>query len=1138
MRTSALLKRNLIYFWRTNLAVIAGVAIAVAVLAGALLVGDSVRASLRDLFLQRLGSTSHVVSAQNFFREQLAYEMQADGRFAADGFGATCPLIVLEGSVTHEESGRRGMDVLVYGVDERFWKFHGSVGQPPSGREILISPSLAEELKAASNDALLLRVVKPSDISIESLHGRKDDAGRTLRLTLREALPASALGEFSIRPQQTSVRAVFVPLQLLQKDLEQEGKANTVLVSAKQSETKPDSLQKILKDKISLADMGVSLRALQEQGSLSLETESAVINDALAETAHATATEMGMRVAPVNSYLANSIRAGEREIPYSIVTAIDDERFAELRTAGEPTPLILNEWAANDLGAKTGDEVTLEYYLWQPDGSLKTQSAQFRLAGIVPIKGAAADRDLVPEYPGITQSESISDWDPPFPVDLSRIRKQDEDYWRDYRTTPKAFIPLSKGQELWGTRFGKLTSMRLIPPDVSQLQTALESFQTNLRAKLNPAEMNFVVYPARAEGIEASRGATNFGEYFLYFSFFLVVSALMLAALFFKLGVEQRLREIGTLQAIGFPASRIRTLFLAEGFLLSIIGSLLGLLGAVAYGKLMMHGLSTWWVGAVGTTMLRLHISPLSLIIGAAGGVLAALLCIMWTLRTLRRVSTRSLLHGGRQEGGRGEQGNREIGKPKRTRRFLRFPLFPFSPFSLFAPLGLIVIVLAALNIINQVAGFFGGGTLLLVALLCYEWAWLRRGSGGLIAGRGWWPVLRMGFRNATSRPARSVLCISLIASAAFIVVAVDAFRRHDKDIVSDKKSGSGGYALLGESDLPLVYDANTPAGREALNLNAGQDSGELAEVSYTRFRLRPGDDASCLNLYQPREPRMLAATEDFIESNRFAFQDSLKGASDTEKANPWLLLNREFADGAIPVIADANSMTYVLHKKLGEDFVLEQSGGAEPIRLRLVASLSDSLFQSELLMSAKNFLRLFPEIEGYSFFLIDAPASVQLAALSGHLEERLADFGFDAVSTSERIAEFHKVENTYLSTFQMLGGLGLALGTLGLAAVLLRNVLERRRELALLRAVGYGQKHFAAMVIAENAFLLFSGLIIGTACALLAIAPVWFARGGRLPIASLSLLLFVVAVSGLLASIAATMAAIRSPLLPSLRAE
>ena len=68
----------------------------------------------------------------------------------------------------------------------------------------------------------------------------------------------------------------------------------------------------------------------------------------------------------------------------------------------------------------------------------------------------------------------------------------------------------------------------------------------------------------------------------------------------------------------------------------------------------------------------------------------------------------------------------------------------------------------------------------------------------------------------------------------------------------------------------------------------------------------------------------------------------------------------------------------------------------------------------------------------------------------------RPADLGADAMPTAERLAEFHTVENTYLSTFQTLGGLGLLIGTVGLAAVVLRNVLERRRELALLRAVGY----------------------------------------------------------------------------------
>src|SRR5678815_4983162 len=114
MRTSQLVRRNLAYHWRTNLAVVLGVATAVAVLAGALLVGDSVRASLKDLFLQRLGSTSYVVTGSSFFRERLASDIQAQKEFAQSGFGEACPLIALEGTVTHEGSKRRGSGIRVY----------------------------------------------------------------------------------------------------------------------------------------------------------------------------------------------------------------------------------------------------------------------------------------------------------------------------------------------------------------------------------------------------------------------------------------------------------------------------------------------------------------------------------------------------------------------------------------------------------------------------------------------------------------------------------------------------------------------------------------------------------------------------------------------------------------------------------------------------------------------------------------------------------------------------------------------------------------------------------------------------------------------------------------------------------------
>lgn len=1145
MRLSTLLSRNLNYFWRSNLAVVLGVATAVAVLAGALLVGDSVRGSLSDLFLQRLGKTDEVIGSTTFFTEKLADNLQADARFAR-AFSGACPLIVLNGLVTDEKSGRRASSVQVYGIDDRFWKFHGLASQvkPLTDRDVLLSPDLARELGCEAGQTLLLRIEKPSAIPAGSLHGRKEDLGRTIRLSFREALAPPQLGEFSLRPSQGAVRAIFVSLARLQKDLEFAGKTNTILLAdtspaLNPTASAPPVIADILKDTFSLEDLGIKLRVLDNQRGIALESESAIISDELYANAVDAASKNHLTALPILSYLANAIRLGEGEVPYSIVTAINPEAFEVMHhhyghgpgpiadsvsadVVALP-PIVLNQWAASDLNAKRGDKVTLEYYLWEDNGRLQTRSADFMVDAIVPLNDEAVDRDLVPDYPGLTETENIADWDPPFPVDLKKVRPRDEDYWHRYRTTPKAFIPLATGIQLWGSRHGKLTSLRIRAFDGSDPQSRLELFKQSLRAVLDPIQMGVSISSVRMQGIQASRGATDFGEYFVYFSFFLVIGALLLASLFFKLGIEQRLREIGTLRAVGFPVATVRSLFLYEGLALATVGSVVGVIGAVGYGELMMYGLRTWWVGAVGTTMLTLHVSALSLLLGGAGGIVSALLCVGWTLRTLKASSPRSLLTGSLDAA---KQRAAAFGS---RRGFLSPGLLGM----VLASAGAVLLISALLKWIGQTPGFFGAGSLLLTALLCFEYGWLTRNSRSIISGRGWWPVSRLGFRNATHRPGRSILCIALIASAAFIIVAVDVFKQDNRDATLEKTSGNGGFPLLAESLLPVYHDPNTPEGREALNL-VSQNGFDPESVSFTRFRVRPGDDASCLNLYEPRDPRILGAGDSFIQSGRFSFGDSVAQTKE-ERENPWLLLNRELPDGVIPVIADANSMTYVLHRKLGDEITVRQWNG-EPARLRLVAALADSIFQSELLISEANFLRLFQDQGGYSFYLLDvAPEAASAAA--GVLEEQLSDFGFDAVPTSERLASFHRVENTYLSTFQTLGGLGLVLGTLGLATVLLRNVLERRRELALLRAIGYNSTHFALMVITENAFLVCCGLITGALCALLAIGPAFVSRGGHFPALSMWLLLSVFVV-GLFASLAATLAAQRTPLLPALRAE
>ena len=855
-----LVRRNLIYFWRSNLAVLIGVATAVAVLSGALLVGDSVRGSLRQLALSRLGQTDLLVAGPGFFRESMVDDWRSHPRFKSN-FVKDCPLIALEAVVTRDEDQSRAGGVQVYGVDQRFWDFHGVAVSTPEQSEALISPGLARELGARPGETLALRMEKPSSIPVESLHGRKDDLGRTIRLTVREVLPASSLGEFSLRPQQGTVRAVFMPLEKLQKNIEQDGKANVILLATGSSATSVQEAEALVHDRFALADLGLKTRLLGDPRAISLESESAVITDSLADQVEMAARSRSLDAHSYLTYLANTIRVGQKEIPYSLVTAIDPGLIAGLSTeAGDPPSIVLNQWAARDLGARIGDEVTLEYYVWREEGKLDTDSARFRLAGITPIAGLAADRDLAPEYPGITGAESLSDWDPPFPLDLGRVRKVDEDYWDRYRTTPKAFLLLSEGQKLWATRYGKLTSIRLSPREPGEIEVEKNEFEQSLRRSLDPMKMGFAVQAVKAQGLEASRGATDFGAYFGYFSFFLVVSALLLTTLFFKLGIEQRLREIGVYRALGYSIKQVRGIFLREGVTLAVLGSLLGMLGAVAYGALMMFGLRTWWVGAVGTTLLELHIAPSSLAVGGIAGVVTAFVCIWWTVRGLERQSPRNLLSGKMVD-----QARRKASPAGRI----------FSAWGLgwlFGAGGLILLAAAALKAINQVGGFFGAGSMLLLAMLFYWSHWLRRRRHRTISGQGNGPVALLGFRNATTHPGRSVMCMALIAAAAFIIVSVEAFRRGDAPEAADRRSGTGGFALVAESLLPLAHNPDLPEGREELNLL----DEKMSDVGITRFRLKPGDDASCLNLYQPQNPRVLGVPSSFIAANRFSFQTAI----------------------------------------------------------------------------------------------------------------------------------------------------------------------------------------------------------------------------------------------------------------------
>jgi ABC-type lipoprotein release transport system permease subunit len=920
------------------------------------------------------------------------------------------------------------------------------------------------------------------------------------------------------------VRAAFVPLDRLQRDLAIPDRANTVLLAAR-----PDAplgataVTAALRSAATLQDLGLTLSAAPGSTTTIVEASSGVIRDGVAEAVRTAAESSSIATSPVLTWLANRILANSRTVPYSLVAAVGADAAGNPELAallashgGGSPPVVLTEWAARDLGAAIGAPVEIEYYRWADEGQLVTDRSSFTLAGVVPMRGLAVDRRLAPEYPGITNSESVSDWDPPFPIDLTLVRPIDEAFWKQHRTSPKAFIQLEAGQTLWRTRYGGLTSIRLQTTDPA----AAARVQDAIRAAIEPAEAGITVVDVASMNVAAATGATDFGAYFSYFSFFLMAAALLLAALFFRLSIEQRLPQIGVLRAAGFPLATVRRALTIEGVAVAVAGCALGVLFAVAWAAVMMYGLRTWWVGAVGTTELQLHVDWRTLAIGVAGGLAAATVSIAVTVRGLARFSARALLTGAST-----------APAPQARSRARTIALAG-------AGLALVLSVLAIVDVVPPAAGFFGAATLILVAGLAALGVLITKvqsDRASFFEKRRMTPdLIALSLANLGWRPGRSLTAAGLVAAAAFLLVSVDAFRKTADDD-HGPASGTGGFALIGETALPVVHDLTTPDGRES----AGFDTGDplLAELIIQPLRLRPGDDASCLNLYRPAQPRVLGVPERLIDSRRFRFARTV-AATDAERENPWRLLGPPDAAGVVPAIADATSLQYVLHARVGEEITIDAET-ARPVRLRLVASLDDSVLQGEILISEHAFTQIFPDLPGYRAFLVDVPAATpeRVSAAARQIEDALEPFGLDVQETSTRLAAFHRVENTYLSTFQALGGLGLVLGSFGLVAVVARNVLERRRELALLGASGYTDRHLQRLVAAEHIAIVIAGLAIGLLAALIAVAPVALQRSRGLPWGAL-LWLLAVGVVGVLAALLATRSVRRLPLVASLRSE
>ncbi len=1084
--------KSLWYAKRTHGAVLLAAAVGTAVLVGALSVGDSMRFSLGQSMVQRLGKTELALTVPHgFVTTDLCTRLSA----AMDA--SVAPVLYSRGIVSDGSGNRRINQVNIYGVDSRFFQL-GEGGNPMEGMgtdSVVTNDAVLEKLAIKIGDTVVLRLDKPEALSRDLVLVSEDNRSVASRLTVGAVALPDQMGRFSLEANQAVALNVFVRIDWLAQQMEQQGMANVLLVSnTKTTEAQANQAIAACWD---AEDVGLEVVTLSSNRACELRSRRVFFETSISEILLADTDQ----VSGVLTYFVNQLQTNGKHTPYSMVSAVEGPSLG-LPDLG-PEDMVVSQWLADDLNLSVDQDVAVTYYVpgVQQRGLVEEQKT-FQVRQIIPMDHPAVDANLMAEFPGMTDVDNCRDWDTGVPVDLEKIRDKDEDYWDLYKGSPKAFVSLAAGQALWANQYGNLTAVRVAGPN-----DAGERQMRRLLTTLDPVALGLYFNPVRVLSEQALAQGTDFGPLFLGLSMFLIAGAMILTGLLFAFSVESRADQTGLLLALGLSGRSVMCVYLLEGVALSVVGAVVGVGLGLLYAKGLTLALNYLWKDAIASALVLFFASPKSCVIGAVSGIVTAVMAMGLTLRGQRRLQARALLAG-------------DTGTPQKPRRD-RVNLWVAG----LALIGAVVMVAVPSQDSQALAGlFFGAGALCLVFGLCLsDWLLgrlLKTWHGQTLST----PSLAL--RNTTRRRSRSVAVICLLAVGVFVVVAVCANRRDPLATSLSRSSGTGGFAWIGQFSAGVLQNLNSPQGQDALGL----DQALLDKTQFVPMRVHDGDEASCLNLNRAQSPRLLSVNPHALAS-RFTFVKTLEP---TEQ--PWLLLNLDLGPNEVPVITDFSTAQWGLGKKLGDSLTYRDDQG-QVFNARIVAVMGVSMLQGNLIMAESQFTARFKSEEGYRQVLIETDPN-QSQAVEAHLTDRLQDLGLSLTGSRERLAALSQVENTYLNMFLALGGLGLVLGSVGLALVVLRNLLDRRAEFAMLRAVGLDRTLIRKLAFYEHWGLLLAGLFWGTVAAAIAVAPAVRMSSYKVPYTGIILLLGGMAAFGALWVWMAVQAALRGTLMESLRSE
>lgn len=1055
--------KSFLHFKFKHLAVIIGVIISTAVITGSLIVGDSVKYSLKNIVNHRLGKTEFSLSTgEKFVRCQLAGEISQKLNVKASA------LMIANGIIKNPENNSVLNKIQILGIDSSFWNLSDIEMSEITDEDVFVSENTANKLKLSIEDEIILKFEKLSVIPLNSPYNTNEAPYITLRLKVKQIVSNVNLGNFNLKKNQVSPYNVFISRNLLSEKLDLKDLANLILIySNKQENISTELLNSTLNDVWQLKDAGLKINYFGDY--YELTSSKVFIDKSISDVIENKYNKSNLFL----TYLVNSIELNEKITPYSFVSAVSDDFINTKINSGE---IAINEWLAKDLSAEIGDTIWLKYYVIDSLQQLQTDSSIFHVSNIITISDSIINKSLMPDFPGIGNAVSCIEWNSNMPIDMKKIRDKDEDYWKIYRGTPKAIISINDGKKLWENKFGCYTAMRIEKSEFSSNQPEKEIINC-----FKPDDLNLRFGNIREEGTQASQNGVDFGELFISLSFFVILSGLLLTVLLFSLNIESRKIEFGILSQLGFSRSQILKIIIYENAVSIIIGTFVGVFVGIAFNYLIINAINSVWNDIVRTNMISVFIDSKTLLISGLSSLIVSFLTIYLFSRFKLKKSLTVLLSKTNEQ-------NYSVNKKRNMLYFM---------------ISYLLIILA-----NSLTGYsisdsqnmnpslyLISGALFLFGSILFIVFYLNKYSS---KQSRFTSLNHLAILNIRRNFSRNMSIIIMLSLGIFIVVITGANR---KTFIGDNEinsSGTGGFKLWIETSVPVTgNDLTYSFGNENIIPVFSKD----------------GDDASCLNLNKIQNPKILGVSnENFEKRKSFSF-DNLSELIDKE--NPWLSLNQSFGKNIIPAYADQTVIDWGIMRKIGDTLFYKNEFG-ENLYLIICGGLSSSIFQGNILISEKHFKDNFPSSGSPKLFLADI-ANKSIDSVSAILNTQLQDYGVNIENTSDKLAQFNSVTNTYLSVFMILGALGVIIGTVGAGIIFYRNYNERKSEFALLISVGYTKKNLLSLLLKENSVIVFVSLFVGLVSSAFAILPSILSKSFDIPILYLTILILSILINCLL---------------------